>query len=156
MYCDGVNSRSESSHVIIGLGCPEHFSALDLEPPVLMQQPLFDNWNAGFQALSNRATTMRQASSATLFRKAATVEEKAAVVLDSLSRKLARALSILTEDIDPRQPLHAFGVDSLVAVELKNWLAAEFDAELAVYELMGGRSISAICDLVTGKVTSTG
>lgn len=66
--------------------------------------------------------------------------------------KLARALSIQSSDIDIDQPLHTFGVDSLVAVELRNWIAKQFAADVPVFEIMGGRTVAAIGDLVM-KIT---
>ncbi|KAI1145696.1 hypothetical protein F4825DRAFT_457243 [Nemania diffusa] len=38
----------------------------------------------------------------------------------ALAGRLARSLGIKPEDVDVGKPLHAFGVDSLVAVELRN------------------------------------
>ncbi|KAK7755336.1 hypothetical protein SLS62_002562 [Diatrype stigma] len=64
-------------------------------------------------------------------------------------RKLARALSIQPDDVDADQPPHAFGVDSLVAIELRNWVMKEFMADVPVFEITGGRSIAAIGELVS-------
>ena len=48
------------------------------------------------------------------------------IVTLSLTHKLARTISIPALDIDVAKPLHSYGVDSLVAVELRNWLAKKF------------------------------
>lgn len=58
-------------------------------------------------------------------------------------------MSIEPSDVDVEQPLHAFGVDSLVAIELRNWIAKQFAADIPVFEFMGGRAVAAIGDLVT-------
>lgn len=69
-----------------------------------------------------------------LSRQAESAETRAGIDLESLAKKLARALLIKPEDIDVSQPLHVFGVDSLVAMEIKNWIAKEFVA--ATFELV--------------------
>ena len=71
------------------------------------------------------------------------------IVVESRARKLARALSIPPEDVDADKPLHLYGVDSLVAVEIRNWITSQFAADMPVFELMSGKSILAIAQLVT-------
>lgn len=38
--------------------------------------------------------------------------------------------------VDPGKPLSAYGVDSLVAVEVRNWIAKEIQVELSVFDIM--------------------
>ena len=42
------------------------------------------------------------------------------------------------------KPMLSYGVDSLVAVELRNWFAREFAAEVPVFETMGGASFESV------------
>lgn len=88
-------------------------------------------------------------NSAAMFRQAGSVEEMDRIVVESLVRKLARALSISPEDVDAGKPLNLYGVDSLVAVEIRNWITKEFMADVPVFELMSGKSVLAIAQLVT-------
>ncbi|KAK4172635.1 hypothetical protein QBC36DRAFT_196527, partial [Triangularia setosa] len=46
--------------------------------------------------------------------------------------------------IDPTQPLSVYGVDSLVAVELRNWLREALKVDMAVFEILGGSSYATI------------
>lgn len=69
----------------------------------------------------------------------------------ALTNKLARALSISADDIEQSKRLGDYGVDSLMAVELRNWIARNSDANIAVFEIMGGTKIAAIGELVAGK-----
>jgi acyl carrier protein len=84
-----------------------------------------------------------------LFRELKSAEDRAEVVTAALAKKLARAVSMSIEDVDPDQPLHAFGVDSLVAVEIRSWISKEFAADIAVSEFTGGRTITSVGELVT-------
>ena len=47
-------------------------------------------------------------------------DDAAAIVIGGLLQRLARALSMAAEDIDVSRPLHVYGVDLLLAVELRN------------------------------------
>lgn len=82
---------------------------------------------------------------------AASVAEAGVVVAEALAAKLARMLSVPCADVDSSRPLHVYGVDSLVAVELRNWLAREARADVAVLELMGGSSISKLGAAIAAK-----
>lgn len=70
------------------------------------------------------------------------------VVVDALSKRLARTLSIKLEDVATHQGLHAYGVDPLMAVELRSWLGKEFAADVHVFEIVGRKTIEAIRELV--------
>ena len=66
-------------------------------------------------------------------------------------QRLARALSMAVEDIDMSRPLHVYGVDSLLALELRNWFARLWKAEVAVFDITGQASIAALAKNVAMK-----
>ncbi|CAN9080485.1 unnamed protein product [Alternaria alternata] len=101
------------------------------------------------EAMASSSMQANGVNSAALFRQAESVEEMDRVVVESLVRKIARALSMSLEDVDTDKALHLYGVDSLVAVEIRNWITKEFMADVPVFELMSGKSILAIAQLVT-------
>lgn len=57
-------------------------------------------------------------------------------VTRALGERLARLMMIPAGDVDLNRPLSAYGVDSLVAVEVRNWIAREMLVEISVFELM--------------------
>ncbi|KAH8597084.1 hypothetical protein B0O99DRAFT_85676 [Bisporella sp. PMI_857] len=76
---------------------------------------------------------------------AASPQDAALLVAQALRTKLALVLSfsstsLTNHDIDIFQPLLKYGVDSLLGVELRNWVSREFAADIAVFEIMGGAS----------------
>lgn len=142
-----------TSQIIMGLVTPADLLARSSEPTEMMQQPLYAKFRQ-VRDIFLSPGSMSGASPGELFKQLDMMEDRAAIVTQSLSKKLARALSIETEDVDAEQPLHALGVDSLVAVELRNWIGREFAADVAVFEIMGGRTVKDIGELVT-KVSQT-
>ncbi|KAI1281091.1 KR domain-containing protein [Xylaria sp. FL0933] len=147
LCCDPESPHTAPSQISMGLKTPADLLSQGLDPPEFMQRPLFAVHTS---LLTGQGSIVGgSVNYGALFRQSESAEERAGIVLESLSKKLARALSVKPEDIEANQPLHVFGVDSLVATEIQNWLAKEFAAEVAVFELMGGRSVAAICELVT-------
>lgn len=143
--CDpSYQPGARQSQVVMGLETPASLLARSLEPPEMLQRPLF----AGFSQLPGRAGGGGDVDAARLFRPLESPAERAQVVVEALSRRLAQTLSIKLEDVDTYQALHAYGVDSLVAVELRSWLGKEFAADVPVFEIVSGKTIEAIGELV--------
>ncbi|RYP39906.1 hypothetical protein DL767_002025 [Monosporascus sp. MG133] len=72
-------------------------------------------------------------------------------VLEALVRKLARALMMSLEDLDAKRPMSSYGVDSLIAVELRNWLSRDAGVELPVFEILQPPSLNALAKQVAAK-----
>lgn len=140
----------EQSQMLVGLRTPADFLAKGQKPPALLERPLFAAFSriAGGDAI---ASAGQAADPAVLFRAANGPEEKAQVVINSLVAKLARAMSISPEDVELSKPLSSYGVDSLMAVELRNWIRRDFAAPLAVFDIMGGVPISTVGELVVSR-----
>jgi amino acid adenylation domain-containing protein len=67
----------------------------------------------------------------------------AADPLTAVTRIVREVLSI-AGTVDPQTPLYELGLDSLVAVEIKNRVQAAFGVEISVRDLIEGASIAAI------------
>ncbi|KAI1138716.1 hypothetical protein F5Y05DRAFT_403935 [Hypoxylon sp. FL0543] len=147
MCCDPVHPVT-TSQITMGLVTPADLQVRSVEPLEIMRQPLYAHFSQARHTTPN-LDSVNNFNPGELFKQLETVEDRINLVVQSLSIKLARALSIQPEEVDTEQPLHAFGVDSLVAVELRNWIAREFAADVAVFEIMGGRTVKAIGELVT-------
>jgi acyl carrier protein len=87
----------------------------------------------------------------TFIEQAPTQEEARRAVADSLKNKLSVALSMPPARIAIEKPTYAYGVDSLVAVEIRCWLLEEFNVQIAVFEILRSESITALCFLVASK-----
>jgi hypothetical protein len=75
---------------------------------------------------------------------AKTMDQAAQTTQQILLERMARVISISVSDIDTSKPVYAYGVDSLVAVELRNWLAMELKSELSIFDLTSNAPISDI------------
>ena len=52
------------------------------------------------------------------------------LVSGRLKTKLCSLIMIQEEDLDPTKPIVTYGLDSLVGVELRNWIAKEAGARI--------------------------
>jgi hypothetical protein len=71
-------------------------------------------------------------------------EEAEALVTEWLRSKTALVLGVELEEVDGSKPAHAYGVDSLVAIDLRKWFAKEIGADVQVFTLLGNKPL---CDI---------
>lgn len=156
LYCDpALTDTSEfKSQLIIGIMTPAQRRALGLQPALHMQQPLFSGFSQPIDG-----TTVSSATDAKddvedfmkMFRQASTTKQRSEVVSRFLATKLAVALSISADDVDISRPLFEYGVDSLMAVELRNWIRSQFQATISTFDIMGGTSIRGLGGIVADR-----
>lgn len=153
--CDPINPPGKSQ-VLIGARTPAHALAEEQTPPALLDRPLWSTFSfivgsdAGAGDGSSKQLAPDQAAG-TLFRQAKDADERTQVVLRALAVKLARAMSISPDDVESSKPLSSYGVDSLMAVELRNWIGREFSAPVPVFKIMGGTPITEIANVIVAK-----
>ncbi|KAI1144939.1 hypothetical protein F4825DRAFT_467740 [Nemania diffusa] len=87
----------------------------------------------------------------TAFSTASSLSEASTAVTAALVKKLADILSLPHEELDASQPMHSYGVDSLVAVDLRNWFAKELQVEFAIFDILGSTSITAVSLLAAAR-----
>lgn len=73
---------------------------------------------------------------------APSIQEAGAIVEGALTAKLAKSLMMAPEDIDTSLPTSSYGVDSLVAAELRNWCTMEVKAAMSVFELLDAKPMN--------------
>ncbi|KNA98806.1 hypothetical protein FOXG_03051 [Fusarium oxysporum f. sp. lycopersici 4287] len=66
----------------------------------------------------------------------------AEIVTTGLSIMLAKAMNMLPEEIDTGKPPNVYGVDSLVAVGVRNWVVTNCGVEVSVFEVLSERTVA--------------
>ena len=82
---------------------------------------------------------------------AGTADEVVQVLYAALVEKLSAVLMVPKEDMDPGTPVTALGLDSLVAIEVRNWIVRECDANLQVLELLSSSSLMNLVGTIMKK-----
>ena len=58
------------------------------------------------------------------------------IITDALIQKIADILRIPPSEVDANRPMYQYGVDSLVALEVRNWITREMKANMALLEIL--------------------
>lgn len=66
----------------------------------------------------------------------------AEIVTTGLSLMLAKAMNMLPEEIDTGKPPNVYGVDSLVAVGVRNWVVTNCGVEVSVFDVLSDKSVA--------------
>lgn len=160
-YCNPENAASiKTSQVVMGLDLPHRVLERNMDLPAWMYQSTFANLH---QITGNSQASLSDAPSKDPKRSGAdnlraraeqakSVVEAATLLSGALIPKLCKVLGRGPNDIDPIKPLYVYGVDSLIAVELQNWLKEMLKVDVAVFEFLGGLSCAIIAHDVAGKI----
>ncbi|KAI5926535.1 polyketide synthase [Camillea tinctor] len=143
----------DKSQVVLRPGLPQHLAAAGIPQPYWLQDPLFNHLSQIETGVPSDqvATKQDMKHAATLIAAAKSIEEAEKIVLDTLLLKLSRLLSVDLSNLDPARPLHAYGVDSLVAVEIRAWFLKELGVELSVFEMTNQPNIYQLAKTLTAK-----
>ncbi|TLD11441.1 hypothetical protein PspLS_11937 [Pyricularia sp. CBS 133598] len=145
-HCRPVESRTaKESQVIPMLWLPKYSADEGAEQPGWQHEPMFNHLNLQ-DGHSNASAPGKQncgkRTIADLIAGADTVEDAEKIVLDALLEQLSKILQREVTDLDPARPMSVFGVDSLVAVELRVWINKQVGADVSVFDMTSGQRIS--------------
>ena len=68
----------------------------------------------------------------------------ALAVREALVAQLAQLTGLEATDVDITKPIHAHGVDSIVAVDLRTWASREVEAEIPALDILGGGVVGGV------------
>lgn len=60
----------------------------------------------------------------------------------------------LAEPMEPSRPMSIYGLDSLVAVEFRNWARTTLNVELSTLEITNAQSLIALCEKIVSKAAA--
>jgi NADPH:quinone reductase-like Zn-dependent oxidoreductase/NADP-dependent 3-hydroxy acid dehydrogenase YdfG len=75
----------------------------------------------------------------------------ASIISEALVAKIADILRIPASEIDPHRPLYLYGVDSLVALEVRNWITREIKANMALLDILAAVPIEVFAAQIAQK-----
>lgn len=126
--------------IVTGVGTQADFDRSQGDVPHWFRDPVFSHLH-NMRARHIDTSAQSGPSLAQQLKETVSVSAAAAIVLDALMRKLSKSLMIALEDIDAASPTSVYGVDSLVAVEVRNWLLREVKADVPVFEILQASSL---------------
>ena len=148
--------RTDARQTITGLG-------IDPQKPIPQwtPDPRFAHVRARTQTQAASLSSVSKGNADTKTREAilgaATPSEAKDHIAEAFRRKLSNLLMIGTaveeeeEMLDTKKPIVAYGLDSLVAAELRNWIGAVLEDAVPLMELMNSPSINHLIDRIAEK-----
>ncbi|KAL0931325.1 polyketide synthase [Colletotrichum truncatum] len=126
--------------VVTGLGTADVWAAHRLPPPFYLADPRFGpmamTTTAGSSSEGGNAENTTAASLALQLAGVSSMQQAAEIVTEALVKRTAEILQMPASEVDPAQPLYRYGVDSLTAIEVRNWIARELKANMALLEIV--------------------
>ncbi|CAG8389850.1 unnamed protein product [Penicillium salamii] len=78
-------------------------------------------------------------------------EDATAVTGAAILGKISSILMRPIEELDPAAPISVYGLDSLVAIEIRNWITRELEANLQILEILTSDSMAALAEMILAK-----
>ncbi len=158
-YCDPhlPLQPPRQSQVIASLELPATLHSKDLVDLPWMSMPLFKQlWQIEPARLAGGSEGPETGAGASLgwgrlLADVKSTAEAADVIWEALRSKLTRMLGVESGSIDVGRPLHTYGVDSLVAIELRNWFGKTMGADVAVFQILNNGSAMDLVMLAARK-----
>jgi hypothetical protein len=98
-----------------------------------------------------RATTSGQVDVQAVLKTCTSTEEALETTLQAIKMKLARLLAIPVDEIRTDRSIASHGMDSLIAVELRNWISTLLEANVQMFELMSSMPFSDLALLIAKR-----
>ncbi|KAF2119203.1 putative polyketide synthase [Lophiotrema nucula] len=93
----------------------------------------------------------KQVSWSAALKAAETLPDAEQVVCDGLVEKVATILGLEPEEMDPTRNLSNYALDSLTAIDVRNFITREFEATMQVLELLASGTIQTLAKAVCAK-----
>lgn len=135
-----------NNHTITGM-------RITTPPPFWTNDAKFKHLRLAHEALSSSLSDSPSANISfnAALKNATTIEEAQEAITRGLLHILPSVLMLEAEDMDVTRSLSNYALDSLVAIEVRNFIAREFEANLQVLELLSSGSIEMLARGICGK-----
>ena len=107
--------------------CTSGWDSSTIAPPSLLQ---------AVEDQSQSHTVRAEAGSVLDKRRTASPESVQQLVMEAIVERLAKLLFVPIDRIDPAHAVSEYGMDSMIAAELRNWLVKTFNTDVSFLELL--------------------
>jgi acyl carrier protein len=73
-------------------------------------------------------------------------------LMDALSEKISTMTAMDRDEITPTRSLVDYGLDSLISLELRNWIRRNFDLNMDVKDINAAKDLDAILDYILSQI----
>ena len=150
-YCTIPTSAAApllNCQAISGIRTVAQIRASAQEVPAWMRRPMFKSFHhlgaTSIAAAPRDAEEDDTPDLSTQLASASTLTDAGVAVTEALIKRLARILATSVENFDLQKSMHSYGMDSLMAVDVRNWFVTEMKADVSIFDIMGSMSLENI------------
>lgn len=140
------------AQIVTGLATGGHVAANSLDTPFYFEDARFKQLVTAER--SSTAGLLEQTDESDILRTSLeaskSLTEASEIITNAIKAKLSKAMELSVENVEASKPLHAYGVDSLMAVEIRNWLVKNMRCEISIFDVLGSPSILDLVDKISG------
>ncbi|KAI0181193.1 hypothetical protein GGR52DRAFT_523219 [Hypoxylon sp. FL1284] len=157
---DGLKRRPKlkpaQSQVVVGLDLPADIINRGMELSSWTDEPMFSHLHQITSSTPDSASrpTSSGLTLASQVLASSLIGEGTEILAKGVAARLTAILSMSQDGFDLNQPLHTYGVDSLIAVELRNWFLKTLKVDLAIFEISGGATATTLGRTAAEKMRS--
>jgi NADPH:quinone reductase-like Zn-dependent oxidoreductase/NAD(P)-dependent dehydrogenase (short-subunit alcohol dehydrogenase family)/aryl carrier-like protein len=144
-----VDNSNVGSQIITPLTLPADLRAMGIVAPLGSTRPIYHYLDTLPARISSTAVSDSSRPSH-LLAEAKSLAQATDIIVGAIQSQLSSLLVVSKEDIDPQKAIYRYGVDSLVAVEMRNWFSKAIGAEVATADIMSDISIWLLAVKVAG------
>ena len=85
-------------------------------------------------------------------REAADNEKRVPILTSAFIEKISSVLGVSTDIVQPANPLSAYGLDSIVAIEFRKWFVKSINVDLQIFDVLGAKSITELTTKAVGLI----
>lgn len=161
VYCDPKTSLSTTScQSVVGVSHPERWDPDD--DSFTIKQPFWGHLHHMPSSSSNDQEELDDATGSSKRRQtvnpavklaaAKSTAEAIEIASEALVERIHRLLGTDKDRIDLERPMQSYGIDSLSAIDLRNWISKVFDVDMPVFEILGGVTFASAALFIVEKV----
>ncbi|KAL6710125.1 hypothetical protein ACN47E_009916 [Coniothyrium glycines] len=148
------------THLVTGLDSDMDITTLGHGVPFFARNPVLSHLDylrphlrtQHAEQAANASTPTVNVSLSTQLSNAGDAAEKESVLRVALLRKLSKSLMMDVSELDASKSMSSYGTDSLVAVEMKNWVQREAKVTVSVFDILQSASIDALVGKIAERV----
>lgn len=154
-----------SCQAIVGLSQPASWKLN--EEPFAMSQPFLGHMHhvpltgdsRGFQPDADplaKMTTQRKhtVNFAELLAAAECIADATQIVIEALVGRVSSLVGTEATRIDAKNSMQSYGVDSISAIDLRNWVIKTFNVDMPIFEFLGESSFTSTATVIAQKAAA--
>ena len=156
IYCDSDLPllSHDNAQVLVGIELPSMILQKGIDLHHSIRRPIFRHlfcMDSGARGASDTDPKSALISKEIALKEAETSDAAAALVVEWFSGKIAQVLGLAEDEVDKTKPINVYGIDSLVAIDLKNWMQREIGSEMEIFVLLANVSLEDLCKEAVSK-----